>query len=99
MDPRTVHARRHEVQLLDVREHHEVADGHIEDVLHIPMDTVPDRLDELPRDRPVVAVCRSGHRSGHVADYLNRSGFTARNMAGGVQQWVAEGLPLVKQRP
>ena len=47
------------------------------------VDNVPDRLDQIDRDRPVVTVCRSGRRSGQVAGYLNKAGFTADNMTGG----------------
>lgn len=98
MDPRTAFDRRQEVQFLDVREDDEWDAGHIEDAAHIPMDGVPDRLDQIDRDRPVVAVCRSGHRSGLVAAYLSRAGFTVHNMTGGLEQWEAQGLPLVGRR-
>ncbi|MEQ7127094.1 rhodanese-like domain-containing protein [Actinopolymorpha sp. B11F2] len=98
MDPRTAFDRREELQFLDVREKDEWDAGHIEGSAHIPMDSVPDRLDQIDRGRPVVAVCRSGRRSGLVAAYLSRAGFTVHNMTGGLEQWEAEGLPLTGRR-
>jgi rhodanese-related sulfurtransferase len=94
VDPRTAYDRRGDVQILDVREPDEWAAGHIANAVHIPMNEVPERLDEFDRDRPVVAVCHSGRRSGEVARYLNGVGITAENMPGGMEQWAAEGLPV-----
>lgn len=94
MDPRTTYARRNEVQILDVREPDEWASGHIDGALHIPMNQVPRRLEEVSRDRPVVAVCHSGRRSGEVADFLRHRGIPAENMPGGMEQWAGEGLPV-----
>jgi rhodanese-related sulfurtransferase len=94
VDPRTTYDRRTEVQIIDVREPDEWAAGHIGEALHIPMDEVPGRLDELEHDRPVVAVCHSGRRSGEVAKYLGGLGIAAENMPGGMEQWAAEGLPV-----
>ncbi|MGH3480974.1 MAG: rhodanese-like domain-containing protein [Nocardioidaceae bacterium] len=94
MDPRDTYQRRRDVQILDVREAVEWAAGHIRGAVHIPMRQIPVRLDEVARDRPVVAVCRSGHRSGHVVEYLRGVGIAAENMPGGLQQWAEEGLPL-----
>ena len=94
MDPRTTYERRDEVQILDVRESEEWAAGHIDGALHLPMDQVPRRIDEVDRRRPVVAVCRSGRRSDKVAEYLRGQGIPAENMSGGLERWADEGLPL-----
>ena len=94
MDPRTTYDRRNEVQILDVREADEWASGHIDGALHIPMNQVPRRLEEVSRDRPVVAVCYSGRRSGEVADFLRDRGIPAENMPGGMEQWAGQGLPV-----
>ena len=93
MDPRTVHARPADVQVLDVREDNEWAAGRIDGALHIPLAQLPARIAELERDREVVAVCRSGNRSGMAAEYLTRAGVPAKNMEGGMQRWAREGLP------
>jgi rhodanese-related sulfurtransferase len=93
VEPHEAYARRHEVQILDVRENDEWKAGHIEGAVHVPMGQVPGRLDAIERDRPVVAVCLSGARSQRVADYLSANGFLADNMDGGLQQWESDGLP------
>lgn len=68
--------------------------GHIPDALWIPMDEVEDRRDELPRDRRVVTVCRSGKRSGTVAAGLRERGYEADNIRGGMETWREAGLPM-----
>lgn len=94
MNPRQVLAQKDGLQIVDVREPDEWAGGHIEGAHHIPMNDVPARLAEIDRDRPVVTVCRSGARSGQVASYLTRAGFTAHNMDGGMSTWQRQGLPV-----
>jgi rhodanese-related sulfurtransferase len=78
--------------LLDVREPWEVATASIQmdglDVQHIVMHEIPQRLAELPSDRPIVCVCHGGVRSMQVAAFLERQGFDrAINLAGGVDAW------------
>ncbi|MFZ0325256.1 MAG: rhodanese-like domain-containing protein [Actinomycetes bacterium] len=82
--------------VVDVRERFEFVDGHVPGVQHIPMATVPVRLDELPPDRPVYVICESGGRSWQVAAFLARHGLTAYNVEGGTAAWRASGLPLDK---
>ncbi len=94
MDPRTVYQRRDELQLLDVREDAEWAGGRIEGARHIPLAELPGRLGELDRNRPVVALCRSGNRSGQAAHYLRQAGLSAQNMDGGLKRWAGDGLPV-----
>lgn len=81
--------------LLDVREDQEWMAGHVDRAVHIPMGELIDRIDELPRDRRIVCMCRSGNRSGRVVAYLLEHGFDAVNLAGGAQQWASFGHPLV----
>jgi rhodanese-related sulfurtransferase len=80
--------------LLDVREPDEWEAGHAPAARHIPMREVPAHLDELPRDRRIVAICRSGGRSHAVAEALIGVGFDAVNAAGGMQAWEASDLPV-----
>ncbi len=93
MDPRTVHDRRGELQILDVREEEEWAAGHNDGVVHIPLGQLPQRIGELDAQRPVVTVCRSGGRAGRAAELLTSSGRQAAVMDGGMQRWAREGLP------
>jgi adenylyltransferase/sulfurtransferase len=90
-------SRGDDVMILDVREPHEWNAGHLEHALHIPMQQLPQRLAELPRDREIVAVCRSGSRSEHVRRHLEQSGFTrVLNLAGGMQRWAREVDPTIR---
>jgi rhodanese-related sulfurtransferase len=83
-----------EAVALDVREPHEWHRGHIRDALHIPLEELAARLHELPRGRRIVAVCRSGSRSGMVVGALRQHGYDVVNLAGGLLSWHASGLPL-----
>ena len=85
--------RRAQDQVLDVREDVEVAEGMIPGALHIPMGQLGTRIQEVEKARPVIVVCRSGHRSARVADALNGAGYTADTMAGGMTAWQRAGLP------
>lgn len=85
--------------LLDVREPEEWRHGRIDGSLHVPMNSVPDhvayRPETLDPQRRVVVVCKMGGRSAHVAAWLNRNGFDAVNLDGGVLAWATSGRPLV----
>jgi rhodanese-related sulfurtransferase len=94
MDPKTTFAKRSEVTLLDVRESWEWDAGRIENSVHIPLMQVPSRLQDIPKDRPIVAVCRTGARSEDAAEFLRRLGYDAHNLDGGVVDWTASGLPF-----
>jgi rhodanese-related sulfurtransferase len=81
--------------LLDVREDFEWDDGHAPHAVHIPMGQLGERLGELPTDRMIVCICHVGARSAAVADALNRAGWTAVNVGGGMAAWAAAGLDIV----
>ena len=83
------------VFVLDVREPHEYRHSRIARSSLIPLGQLAFRLDELPRDRPIVAVCRSGNRSDVAADLLKRAGFEdVANLKGGIVLWQRHGLPV-----
>jgi len=74
--------------LLDVREPWEVAICALPGAVNLPMGEVPGRLNELPRDRPIVVICHHGMRSLQVTNFLRARGFElAQNLAGGVDSW------------
>ena len=78
--------------LLDVREAWEVALARIDlagqAALHIPMNDIPQRLDEISAAQPVVCICHHGMRSAQVVAFLLRRGHTrVYNLAGGVDAW------------
>ena len=75
-------------QLVDVREPAEVASGMLPGAVNIPMSAFVERMRELDPARPVVLVCRSGNRSGQVAEYLSGHGFTTVvNLTGGMMRY------------
>lgn len=73
--------------VLDVREAFEWEAGHIPGATWIPMGELPQRLHELPKDREVVCVCRSGSRSAWATEFLTANGFRAKNLEGGMLHW------------
>ena len=81
--------------ILDVREPSEWTSFHIPGATLIPLGDLPNRLTEVPKDREVVVVCRTGNRSAQGRDILLKAGFTkVTSMAGGVTQWQTQGLPI-----
>jgi rhodanese-related sulfurtransferase len=81
--------------VLDVREPSEWTQFHIPGATLIPLEELPNRLSEVPKDRLVVVVCRTGHRSAQGRDILLDAGYkNVTSMAGGVTEWQAQGLPL-----
>jgi rhodanese-related sulfurtransferase len=83
--------------LLDVRETDEWTAGHVPGATHIPLGEIAQRSDEIPVDQAVYVICRSGNRSGRAAAALNNAGWQAVNVAGGMQDWAAAGLPMVSE--
>jgi rhodanese-related sulfurtransferase len=81
--------------LLDVREEHEWSAGHAPDAVHLPMSMLGERVGELRPDHPIVCVCHVGARSAAVTAALNRAGWQAVNLDGGMVAWAAAGLPVV----
>ena len=86
---------RSDVLVLDVREQWEYDEKHIPGITLIPMDTVPNRLSEIPKDKEVIVTCRSGNRSSQVVNFLREQGFTnVHNMTGGIVAWEAAGYAV-----
>ena len=80
--------------LLDVREGWEVQTACARpegmEFVHMPMQTVPARLNELDRSRPVACLCHHGGRSMQVAHFLANQGYDVVNVAGGIHAWSAQ---------
>ena len=86
--------------LVDVRELPEFAEVRAEDVVLLPMSSLPARLDELPLNRELLFICRSGSRSGQVVAYLVANGRTdVANVEGGMLAWERAGLPVRRGSP
>ena len=76
--------------LLDVRQPEEFAEKSIPNAILIPLGDLPDRVDEIEefRDKEIVVICRSGHRSGQACMFLTMNGFTHTvNLKGGMLSW------------
>jgi hydroxyacylglutathione hydrolase len=83
-----------EVEIVDVRNGSEWGSGHIPGSRNLPLGRLAERLDELPRDRPLVVHCQSGARAGVAASLLKARGFTdVRHLAGDWAGWSGEGRP------
>jgi rhodanese-related sulfurtransferase len=80
--------------LLDVRTPEEFVSGHIAGAVNISVESLPQRLEELPGDLPIVVYCRSGRRSAIAADLLVKNGYQSIYDLGGIQSWIAEGYPI-----
>ena len=97
IEPLNLLGRAPQVQIIDVREPREFTDvlGHIRGARLLPLSQLADRLGEIDRSGPVVAVCRSGARSAQATVLLKNAGFAdVANLAGGMLRWQAESLPV-----
>jgi rhodanese-related sulfurtransferase len=84
--------------LVDVRETWEFEICRVQDSLHIPMNSVPSRKQELDPNAETVVICHHGGRSMQVAMFLEREGFTKLfNLNGGVDGWAREVEPAMPQ--
>jgi rhodanese-related sulfurtransferase len=85
--------------VVDVRENHEYADGHILNSIHIPLSSLSGQIGKLEkyRQRPLILSCQSGHRSAHACRILKQNGFeNIYNMRGGMTAWHNANLPVKK---
>jgi rhodanese-related sulfurtransferase len=81
-----------EVVMVDVREEHELHNGMLDGAIHIPMNFIPERVNEIEqyKSKPLVLICRSGKRSEQVGMYLKQFGFNDLiNLSDGMNGWAA----------
>ena len=83
-----------EAVAVDVREPEEWDAGRIDEAVHIPLGELGQRYLELDAGVTLVMVCRSGGRSAQATQALRGAGYDARNLAGGMQAWVAAGQAI-----
>jgi rhodanese-related sulfurtransferase len=86
-------ADRGAVALIDVREPGEYSQGHVPGARSVPLQTVPQLLDDLPQG-PIYLICAVGQRSAYAAQFLGQQGVEACNVEGGTRDWVAAGYPV-----
>ncbi len=81
--------------ILDVRTIDEYNEGHLVSAILIPVDELEERLNELPKNKPIIVYCRSGRRSSKAADILLKNKFSPiYEMTGGIELWKKNGYPL-----
>jgi rhodanese-related sulfurtransferase len=98
VSPREVYERRmdEKVLIIDVRTPAEFKQERIEQAVNKPLDSIEKWVNELPKDKTIYFVCRSGSRSGIAQRIAAQRGYTdAYNMAGGMIAWHREGLPVM----
>ncbi len=90
---------RDEALLIDVRPPVEYEHGHVRNAVSLPLEELPQRLDELPRDRLIVTYCRGTYclQADEAVALLRGHGFDAHRLEGGWPDWRAEGRPRVPQ--
>lgn len=81
------------IQLVDVRENEEVAEGMIPEAIHIRMGDIPEKLDVFDQTQEYYIICRSGKRSENVCYFLEDQGYQATNVVGGMLAWTGETKP------
>lgn len=82
--------------LLDVRQPEEFRSEHIQGAKLIPLGDLRKRMNELPKNREIICVCRSGNRSSSAARELAEAGYKVANLNGGMISWMRAGLPIKK---
>jgi len=84
------------IPIIDIRESWELEQSRLDGAIHIPMNDIPDSLDQIPTDKPVVLMCHLGQRSAFVADWMNGRGYDkVYSLAGGIDAWADEVDPSV----
>lgn len=80
--------------ILDVREQNEWDAYHATNTMLIPLGQLAGRVNEIPKDKKIVVVCRSSDCSQQARDILLAAGFTATSVSGGLDEWYAKGYPI-----
>jgi len=90
----------HDALVLDVREEQEYSGGRVPHSKHIPLRQLSSRLHELEKfkNKPIIAICRSGSRSGHGCSVLRKNGFEqVYNLNGGMASWQQANMPVERK--
>lgn len=93
----TVSALADDATILDVREPDEWAAGHAPGAIHSPLGDLPTSLGNVPHDDRIAVICRSGGRSSKAVQWLQREGFDAVNVEGGMRAWAQADKPMVSE--
>lgn len=81
--------------IVDVRPPHFFAQGHLPDAINIPLFALQSKLNEWPKEKPILTVCSHGNSSYSAMEFLLQSGFKkALSLKGGADGWLEDGLPI-----
>jgi hydroxyacylglutathione hydrolase len=83
-----------DMTVVDVREDWEWDEGHVNGAMHVYVGNIREKLQEVPRDRPVACICASGRRSSITASILQAEGYDVSNVQGGMNAWNSRKFPL-----
>ena len=88
MQAKELREKNPSIQFLDVREPEEVEIGNISKTLHIPLNLIPYKLADIPKEEPLIVYCHHGMRSLKAVEYLKAKGFNnVINLKGGIHEW------------
>ena len=88
-----------DIDIIDVREDWELLQSRIDGTIHIPMYDIPESLDQIAEDKPVVIMCHLGQRSAQVVSWMQAQGYqNVSSLAGGIDRWAREVDPSVEKR-
>ena len=82
--------KNNEVVLLDVREPYEIEICNVKGSLFIPMNEIPQNIEQLEKEKRYAVICHSGVRSLYVSKYLNSLGYSTLNVIGGIERWATD---------
>ena len=82
--------KNNEVVLLDVREPYEIEICNVKGSLFIPMNEIPQNIEQLEKEKRYAVMCHSGVRSLYVSNYLNSLGYSTLNVIGGIERWATD---------
>jgi len=82
--------KNNEVVLLDVREPYEIEICNVKGSLFIPMNEIPQNIEQLDKEKRYAVMCHSGVRSLYVSNYLNSLGYSTLNVIGGIEKWATD---------
>lgn len=82
--------------LVDVRLPDEYVSGYIPGAVNISLQELAQKMNRIPKEKPVILYCRSGNRSGQAGQALMQAGYEEVYNLGGINDWAAHGLPVKK---
>ena len=85
-------------KLVDVRENNEWAAGHPPQAVHMPLASLEAKAARLPKNRPVLVICRSGNRSRTGTKRLRALGYDAYSVSGGMRAWESAGGAVLDRK-